>query len=74
MNYEAKRLCALECLTKAQDRGKWLEWKILLSTIEKVDKAAKVDMRHANGILDRLLKSEFCIYLIEQEEKNKNEK
>lgn len=72
MNYEAKRLCALECLAKAEDRGKWLEWKILLSTIEKVDKAAKVDMRRANGILDRLLKSEFCMYLIEQEGNEKN--
>jgi hypothetical protein len=72
MNYEAKRLCALECLTKAEDRGKWLEWKILLSTIEKADEAAKVDFRHANGILDRLLKSEFCMYLIEQEGNEKN--
>lgn len=73
MNYEAKRLRALELLTKAQDRGEWLGWKIILSTIEKVDEAAKVDMRHANGILDRLLKSKSCTYLIGQEEIEKNE-
>jgi hypothetical protein len=41
---------------------------------DKVDIAAKVDMRHAHGISDRLLNSKFCVYHIEQEVNEKNEK
>lgn len=72
MNYEAKRIKILALLAKAEDNADWYEAKTIKSIMTQADKATKVDMRHANGILDRLLKSEFCAYLIEQEGDEKN--
>lgn len=74
MNYKAKRIKITALLAKAEDNMDWYEAKAIKSIITQADNVAKVDMRHANGILDRLLKSEFCMYLIEQEVNEKNGK
>lgn len=71
MNYEAKRLKAIELMVKARDKGEWSEVAIIHNVIVKADNV--VDTRHANGILDRLLKSEFCTYLTEGENKKNEE-
>lgn len=69
MNYEAKRLKLLELLARAEDNSDWYEAKTIRNIMARADTVAKVDIRHANGILDRLLKSEFCMYLMEGEDK-----
>jgi hypothetical protein len=74
MNYEAKRIRVLALLAKAEGNTDWYEAKTIKSIVATADYASKVDIRHANGILDRLLKSEPCMHLIEQEENEKNAK
>ena len=63
----------MSLLARAEDNTDWYEMKTIKSIMTTADYASKVDMRHANGISDRLLKGEFCMYLIEQEENEKNE-
>ena len=64
----------MSLLARAEDNMDWYEMKTIKSIMTQADYTSKVDMRHANGILDRLLKSEFCMYLIEQEVNEENEK
>lgn len=68
MNYEAKRLKAIELMAKSQDRGNLYGARMIQYHFDRATNVAKVDIRHANGILDRLLKGEFCTYLMEEEE------
>ena len=70
MNYEVKRLKLLALLTKAEDNADWYEVKTIKNVISRADNVAKVDIRHANGILDRLLKSEYCMCLMSEEDKD----
>jgi hypothetical protein len=65
MNYEAKRLKAIEMIERAKKMGSLHEAAVIYNTLERANSVAFIDTRHANGILDRLLKSEFCMYLVE---------
>jgi hypothetical protein len=67
MSYETKRVKLIQLIAQAKDRGDWYEVKMIQSIMRKADEVSKVDARHANGILERLLKSEFCTYLTEDE-------
>lgn len=69
MNYDAKRLKVVELMLIAKDRTDWYESDLIYNAIVAADKTAKVDVRHANGILDRLLGSTFCTYLLKEQDK-----
>lgn len=72
MNFETKREKVMKLMLIAKDRGDWYEATMIQFFLEKVDLAAKVDVRHANGILDRLLKSDYLKELIEGNKNNAN--
>lgn len=74
MNYEAKRLKLIELLTKAEGNADKYAVKTIRNTMEHANNVAKIDIKHANGILDRLLKNKFCVYIMEEgKKKDKNE-
>jgi len=55
MNYTKKRQLLLDLMNEARN-----ESDVIRNTIAKADNAAKTDIRHAHGILDRLSESEYC--------------
>ena len=66
MNYKSQRLRLLELMDEARDKDKWTLVITIQSTLRKADMVAKTDMRHAHGILDRFLKSEVGMKLIQE--------
>ena len=63
MNYQKKRQNLQNLWGAARDKEDWYEADVIRNTIAKANNTAKVDIRHAQGILDRLWESTYCVNL-----------
>ena len=66
MNYVKKRQMLLNLLNGARNKEDRYEADVIRNTVSKADNAAKKDIRHAHGILDRLSESVYCKNLREE--------
>jgi hypothetical protein len=74
MNFEAQKMELNKIMIELREREKYYEAEEMGAIIECAMTASKTDMRHAQGILDRLLKSKYLEELVEENKKNEQNK
>lgn len=71
MNFQQQKIKLNKIMIELREREEYYEADEIRDIIERAMTASKTDMRHAHGILDRRLKSDYLKELMEEDKGGK---